>query len=239
MKIRTVLLLIAGLVVVLIHPTCGSPQPANVAGTPIPTLIPATLPPERAARLQPVAPKVTFPSRQPSARAARELYQRNCANCHGANGTGIVPGARDFSDTEYLRGETPLRVYQIISNGRGAMPGWQDKLSVDERWDLTLYIWHFVTPSEMLERGKAIYQENCANCHGSDGKGMMPGMPDFTNVEWLVSRAPCDFFEVVTEGKGTMPSWQGRLRPGGRWAAIEYLRSFAYEPPAAATTASK
>jgi len=202
-------------------------------------LVPATLPPEPTATLRPAALGVTFPSRQPSAPAASALYQENCANCHGADGQGQVPNARNLSDADYLRGQSPLRFYQIISDGRNEMPAWQDKLSVDNRWDLAFYIWNFATPAEMLDQGKAIFEQNCVTCHGADGKGVVPGTPDFTNVEWMAGEAPSDFFQVVTEGRGTMPSWQGRLSPDERWAAIEYMRSFAYEPatsPGAATS---
>ncbi|MFQ5856241.1 MAG: cytochrome c [Anaerolineae bacterium] len=237
MTVRLTWLLITLSVPLLTLVTCANPQPLPVAPTPIPTLIPATLPPQPTATLRPAALGVTFPSRRPSGRVAGELYQQNCANCHGINGTGAVPGARDLSDADYLRGETPLRFYQIISDGRGSMPGWQEQLSADERWDLAFYIWHFATSAEILGRGEAIYQQNCATCHGSNGKGVVPDTADFTNVEWMAVRAPTDFFQVVTEGRGTMPSWQGRLSPAERWAAIEYLRTFAYEPPTSPRTA--
>ncbi len=218
---------------------CSSPQPLPMAPTPIPTLIPATMPPAPTATLRPAALGVTFPSRRPSAKAAAALYQQHCANCHGVDGKGKVPGARDFSDADYLRGETPLRFYQVITDGRGSMPAWRDKLSDDERWDLAFYIWSFATPPEMLARGKQIFQQNCVTCHGPDGKGVVPGTPDFTNIEWMATKAPQEFFQVVTEGRGTMPSWQGRLSPDDRWAAIEYIRTFAYEPASAPTAATQ
>lgn len=230
MKSGMMLLLFTLLATLLVLGACGNPQPLPEAPTPIPTLIPATLPPPPTATPRPAALGVTFPSRRPSAQAASVLYQENCANCHGVDGRGIVPDARNFSDADYLRGESPVRFYQIISDGRGSMPGWQDKLSVDERWDLTFYIWHFATSREVLDQGKAIFEQNCVSCHGPDGKGVVPGTPDFTDVEWMASRAPREFFQVVTEGKGGMPAWQGRLTPDQRWAAIEYLRTFAYEP---------
>jgi mono/diheme cytochrome c family protein len=45
----------------------------------------------------------------------------------------------DLDGTVY-RGEMPVRFYQIITDGRGSMPGWQGKLSDDQRWDLTFYV---------------------------------------------------------------------------------------------------
>ncbi|RME43110.1 MAG: hypothetical protein D6791_16260, partial [Chloroflexi bacterium] len=219
----TWLLIITSLVLLTALTACGNPQPLPVAPTSIPTLIPATLPPEPTATLRPAALGVTFPSRSPSAQAAEALYQQNCANCHGVDGKGLVPDARNFSDADYMRGQSPLRFYQIISDGRNEMPAWADKLSVDERWDLAFYLWNFATPPEVLEQGKAIFEQNCVTCHGPDGKGVVPGTPDFTNVEWMAGQSPSDFFQVVTEGRGTMPSWQGRLSPDERWAAIEYI----------------
>lgn len=217
---------------------CANPQPLPMAPTAIPTLVPATLPPQPTNTPRPAALGVTFPSRRPSAPKAASLYQENCASCHGVDGKGQVPGARDLSDADYLRGETPLRFYQIITDGRGSMPSWRGKLSDDERWDLAFYIWTFATPPEMLTRGKQIFEQNCVTCHGPDGKGVVPGTPDFTNVEWMATKAPQEFFQVVTEGRGTMPSWQGRLSPDDRWAAIEYIRTFAYEPASAAGAAT-
>jgi len=236
MNPRSILVLMIVLVTLSVVGACANPQPLPVAPTAIPTLIPATLPPEPTATLRPAALGVTFPSRKPSAQGAEEVYKQHCANCHGVDGKGTVPGARNFSDADYLRGETPVRFYQVISDGRGSMPAWQDKLSADERWDLTMYIWHFATSPQIIAQGKAIYDRDCIACHGPDGKGVVPGAPDFTDFEWMAVHAPRDFFQVVTEGKGTMPSWQGRLTPEERWAAIEYLRTFAYEPPARVVT---
>jgi mono/diheme cytochrome c family protein len=129
-----------------------------------------------------------------------------------------------------------VRFYKIISDGRGSMPSFRESLSEDERWDLTLYIWHFAIAPQIIAQGKAIYDRDCVACHGPNGKGVVPGAPDFTDFEWMAIHAPRDFFQVVTEGKGTMPSWQGRLTPDERWASIEYLRTFAYEPPASIAT---
>ncbi|MFQ5592689.1 MAG: c-type cytochrome [Anaerolineae bacterium] len=237
MKFHTALLYTIGLILSIALLSCSAPQQPVVYTTPIPSLIPATLPPPPAATPLPVGLEVTFPSRQPSPPTAGPLFQEHCATCHGPEGKGIVPNARNLSDVDYLRGQSPLRLYDIISNGRGSMPGWVDTLSVNERWDLVFYTWNFASSPLVVKLGKAIYQQNCATCHSADGTGSVPGAPDFTNIEWVASHAPRDFFKVLTEGQGGMPSWQGKLSPDERWASIEYIRAFAYEQPA--TTASR
>lgn len=237
MNPRATLPLVILLVMLLLVGGCANPQPLPAAPTPIPTLIPATLPPEPTSTLRPAALGVTFPSRKPSAQGGEDLYREHCANCHGVDGKGTVPGARNFSDADYIRGESPVRFYQIISDGRGSMPGFRDNLPEDERWDLTLYIWHFATAPQILDQGKVIYERDCAACHGPDGKGVVPGAADFTDFEWMAVHAARDFFQVVTEGRGTMPGWQGRLSPDERWAAIEYLRSLAYDAHPSLATA--
>lgn len=67
------------------------------------------------------------------------------------------------------------------------------------------------------ERGRALYLEHCALCHGknADGHGErhenLTGKPaDFTSGEWRKSVTPRYVFRVITHGKpGTsMPGWE-------------------------------
>jgi cytochrome c oxidase cbb3-type subunit 3 len=96
-----------------------------------------------------------------------------------------------------------------------------------------------------LALGQEIFQTNCAACHGADGTGKVLGAADFTDLRAVDNQAPRDFYLTVTQGKGSMPAWQGRLSQDDRWAVIDYLRSFSYDPalsvpvaPTAATTAA-
>jgi len=52
----------------------------------------------------------------------------------------------------------------------------------------------------------------------------------FTDLRLVDSLAPRDLYLVVTQGKGSMPAWQGRLSQDERWAVIDYLRTFSYDP---------
>jgi mono/diheme cytochrome c family protein len=128
-----------------------------------------------------------------------------------------------------MRGETPASFYAAITEGRGEMPSFRDTLSSDERWDALFYMWRFSTNSDTLALGKSLYETNCAACHGEDGVGKVLGAADFTDLRFVDDRAPRDFYLTVTQGKGSMPAWQGRLSQDERWAVIDYLRTFSYD----------
>jgi len=92
------------------------------------------------------------------------------------------------------------------------------------------YMWRFSTNSETLALGESLYEVNCAACHGEDGVGTVLGAADFTDLRIMDDLAPRDFYLTVTQGKGSMPAWQGRLSQDERWAVIDYLRTFSYDP---------
>jgi len=219
------------IVIALLIGACAGPSSLPAGPTPIPTLIPATQPVKPPSSVStPSFTLLSYPGQPPSSDRGQSLYQEHCASCHGTDGKGVVPGARNFNDLDYMRGETPASFYTIITEGRGEMPSFRDRLSSDERWDALFYLWRFSTNTETIELGKSIYDDNCMACHGIDGMGEVLGASDFTDLRYMNDRAPRDFYLNVTQGLGSMPAWQGRLSQEERWAVIDYLRTFSYEP---------
>src|SRR4030065_666065 len=219
---------------------CPAPRNLPVGPTSIPTLFPVTesinLPGTEAT---PSFTILSYPARPPSSALGQLLYQSQCATCHGEDGEGVVPGARNFNDLDYMRGETPASFYAAVTEGRGEMPSFLDVLTSDERWDVVFYMWRFSTSAETLAFGKDLYVANCAACHGDDGVGKVLGAADFTDLRFVDDRAPRDFYLTVTQGKGSMPAWQGRLSQDERWAVIDYLRTFSYEASLPVETAAE
>ncbi len=229
MRHKTQTMLLLGLTILL--GACAVPESLPVGPTPIPTLIPATEPASSlGATAAPSFIILSYPARLPSAARGQSLYQTNCARCHGADGKGAVPGARNFNDLDYMRGESPGYFYAAVTEGRGEMPSFKDTLTSDERWDVVSYVWRFSTSTENLVLGKSLFETNCAACHGMDGTGKVLGAADFTDLRLVDSLAPRDLYLIVTQGKGSMPAWQGRLSQNERWAVIDYLRTFSYDP---------
>ena len=64
-------------------------------------------------------------------------------------------------------------------------------------------------------RGQKIFAEQCASCHGPDGKGKQEqGAPNLADEIWLYGGSRQAVIESIRTGRGgVMPAWAGRLDP--------------------------
>lgn len=75
-----------------------------------------------------------------------ERYNIFCSPCHGLLGDGNGMVARRGSKwpanlhTDRLRNAPPGYLFQVISNGYGAMPDYADQIPVNDRWDIIAYV---------------------------------------------------------------------------------------------------
>lgn len=87
-------------------------------------------------------------ARQPyssAARAAQELYTKNCASCHGKDGRAKtfkakLNHARNLSDPEWQDRVSDERLFNSIMNGKGKMPAFGKKFSQQEIDALVSYV---------------------------------------------------------------------------------------------------
>src|SRR3990170_2942747 len=228
MATRRSLVLLGLTFFVLAIASCAPPSGLPDGPTPIPSLIPVT---EVSSVLEPTAPSaytiLSYPARLPSAAQGQEIYASSCATCHGQDGSGAVSGARNFQDLDYMRGETANSFYAAVTEGRGQMPAFSDRLTSDERWDVVFYVWRFSTSTERLDQGRRVYEQVCAACHGPDGRGGLPNTPDFTSalVNAELKAEPGRFFCVLSEGEGAMPAFGESLSEDAHWQVLTYLGS--------------
>ncbi len=83
-----------------------------------------------------------------------------------------------------------------------------------------------------VSAGAALFQANCAACHGADGRG---GGPDAGTTQvppanlrsgHLDSHSDGDVFYWITNGlPGGMPAWGTKLSTTDRWNLVNFLRS--------------
>jgi mono/diheme cytochrome c family protein len=87
------------------------------------------------------------PSAADSVEMGTKNYSTHCQSCHGERGDGKGPRAErlsiapsDFMDAHAMGQMTDGELFWKISHGRRPMPGFQDKLTEQERWQLVDYI---------------------------------------------------------------------------------------------------
>lgn len=77
----------------------------------------------------------------------------------------------------------------------------------------------------------ALYRQNCARCHGADGRGETPlgkiyNAPNFADAEWQKRFNNKELNALITHGKGGMPAFDRKLTKKQISALVTYVRRF-------------
>lgn len=73
--------------------------------------------------------------------------------------------------------------------------------------------------------GRNLFLNNCATCHGSDGRGAK-GFPNLTDDSWLYGGSPETIKASITNGRiGVMPALGAALGEAGTDQVVAYLQS--------------
>lgn len=91
----------------------------------------------------------------------------------------------------------------------------------------------WMSTPEVVAKGEALFQVNCAVCHGPKGAGDGPGgkalVPPPRNMvegQWKFGGSPFQLMKTVSNGSpGTSMASFGHLPEADRWALIHYVRS--------------
>ena len=80
------------------------------------------------------------------------------------------------------------------------------------------------------ERGRAVYANNCARCHGGDGTsqttmGQMTEAPNLTDAGWQRGKSSARMIAAVSNGRGQMPAFKKKLSRQDIAAAVAYVRT--------------
>jgi cbb3-type cytochrome c oxidase subunit III len=78
---------------------------------------------------------------------------------------------------------------------------------------------------------KGVFSENCATCHGVDGRaqtlhGRLIGAKDLTNPQWQAQTTDAKIVNAIKTGPGAMPSFAQKLSASEIQALASYVRSF-------------
>lgn len=146
----------------------------------------------------------------------QKLFLNNCAQCHASDGAGSR-GFPNLTDRDWQWGGTPEAIKTSITQGRtGVMPPMGAALGEQGTKDAA----HFVMslsglPHDTIRaaRGKPLFAQNCAACHGAEGTGNpMLGAPNLADGTWLYSAAEPVIVETISQGRtNQMPAHQELL----------------------------
>ena len=154
-------------------------------------------------------------------------FKVNCVPCHGSGAAG-GKGYPNLNDDDWLWGGTPDAIYTTLKHGiryaddadtrQSQMPnfGIDGILTPDQIDQVANYV---VTLSgeqadaTKAAAGKDIFAQNCAACHGDNGKGNREfGAPNLTDKLWLYgSGIDAVKAQVTKPHMGVMPAWAKRL----------------------------
>jgi cytochrome c oxidase cbb3-type subunit 3 len=80
---------------------------------------------------------------------------------------------------------------------------------------------------EANEIGRRLFGNNCAMCHGSDGRGV-PSFPNLTDGDWLYGGSYEQVLTSINQGRvGTMPPWGPVLGEEGVTEVTAYVQQLA------------
>ncbi|MBP6564533.1 MAG: cytochrome-c oxidase, cbb3-type subunit III, partial [Burkholderiales bacterium] len=179
----------------------------------------------------------------PEARGMGErIFLNNCAQCHGSDAGG-ARGFPNLRDGDWLYGGAPEKIVETLTGGRmGVMPAMGAVLGEQGTKDTAAYVRSLSgLPHDPLraQLGKPMFEQNCAACHGADGKGNQAvGAPNLTDGIWLFGSSEASIIEGITKGRnvnvseGTlaMPTFKETLGPEKIHLVAAYVWGLSNKP---------
>jgi cytochrome c oxidase cbb3-type subunit 3 len=160
----------------------------------------------------------------------KTAFGDNCAPCHGAGGAG-AKGYPVLADDDWLWGNSLDEMAVTITHGiraatddqtRSTMMPAFGKDALLKRDEIAAVANHVRKLADLetekganLALGAKIFTENCAVCHGAEGKGERTlGAPNLTDAIWLYGSDVAAISAMIHNPRnGVMPAWGDRLDP--------------------------
>lgn len=146
----------------------------------------------------------------------RRLFGNNCAVCHGADGGGRT-GFPNIANNTWQWGGSPEDIHKSILDGRqGVMPAFGGTLDDEGIEEVAAYVFHLSgrdAPEELISRGEERFGNQCAVCHGADGRGNPAfGAPKLTDDNWTYGGGMDAIKASIRDGRrGRMPAQKDLL----------------------------
>ena len=160
----------------------------------------------------------------------QKLFLNSCAQCHASDGAGSR-GFPNLTDNDWLYGGDPATIKATIMEGRnGIMPPFAPALGEQGTKDVAHYVMSLsgmANDSIRTARGKPLFAQTCAACHGAEGKGNLQlGAPNLADKTWLHGSAEPVIIETITRGRTSqMPAHKELLTASKIHLVTAYVTS--------------
>jgi len=123
---------------------------------------------------------------------AKVLFADNCAACHQPGGAGLATMYPSLVDDDWIWGDKFQEIETSIRAGRkGNMPAFDKVLNEQQQDDVAYYVLNLSsaqTDKVRVNKGKVIFNKNCAACHSQQGTGnILLGSANLTDKIWTVA----------------------------------------------------
>lgn len=152
-----------------------------------------------------------------------------------------------IDNPDFYSASSPYQAFEALAS---------TDLTDAEKWDVVAYLWQTNTAVEALTKGRELYVQNCAACHGESGGGdgvfaddlaaageasmqfmngsmemAMQTPADFTDMKRMLGAGPALLEgKILRGGMGTgMPMWGSIFTDSQIQDLIAYLYSFQFE----------
>ncbi|MBL4799436.1 MAG: c-type cytochrome [Oleispira sp.] len=124
-----------------------------------------------------------------------KTWSENCARCHNMRSPSDLRDDQWVSAVFHMRvraGLTGQEMRDVLTflQASNARVEKQQPVKSMARTDNTI----------TAQSGKEIYQTNCVACHGVDGKGTIPGVPDFTDKNGRLLKSNDELLNNIISG---------------------------------------
>ncbi|RYH02603.1 cytochrome-c oxidase, cbb3-type subunit III [Salipiger sp. IMCC34102] len=170
--------------------------------------------------------------------AGRSVFAANCSQCHGAGAAGVVAsGYPNLLDDDWLWGGTLEDIAHTVRHGIrneedaearfSMMPSfdWLEREEISATADYVRSLSGLDHDAEAAQAGARIFADNCAACHGGDGRGDRTlGAPNLADAIWLRGGLHEDIVRQMRAPRhGVMPPWGDRLGEAEVRAVAAYV----------------
>jgi cytochrome c oxidase cbb3-type subunit 3 len=152
----------------------------------------------------------------------RAAFKVHCVQCHGSGAAGSA-GYPNLNDDDWLWGGDLKSIEYTLQHGirnpdhdetrLSQMPAFGEILQPREINALVAQVRHLGGRGPGSPAGAALFEANCAACHGPDGKGGRDfGAPNLTDGIWLYGGSENQIRSMIKNPPGgVMPRWNARL----------------------------